>query len=133
MFRVLKSRNLLTASATVTIAGIVLVAATAALADPAARTARLTDAQYIQAAACAAWAPVAVGDETLADRIEAEARGRLPGVTSRARTARDNAARQARRAAGDTLARQQLTARFEADCAVYVTPAGAGGGVATAN
>lgn len=117
MFRFLKPRGLLTASATVTLAGVVLAAATAALAQPA-RADRLSDAAYIQAAACAGWAPV-VGDDAVVARVEAEGRNRLPGVTSRARTARDNAARQARRAAGDALARQQLAARFEAECAAF--------------
>lgn len=116
MFRALKTPDILVTSATLALAGALLIAATAAVAQPADRAARLTDSQYIHAAACAAWAPVAVGDDSLAAWVEAEGRTRLPGVTSRARTARDAAARQARRAAGDDLARQQLAARFAADC-----------------
>lgn len=116
MFRALKTPDVLVTTATVALAGALLIAATAAAAQPADRAARVSDAQYIQAAACAAWAPVAIGDDSLAAWVEAEGRMRLPAVTSRARAARDTAARQARRAAGDDLAQRQLAARFAADC-----------------
>lgn len=106
--------NLLNASLIVTGATLALAVATAAFAQSS--SARLTDAQYIRAAACAAWEPAVGQDRSLAERVAAEARGRQAGVLTRAEAAADNAARQARRVQGDALALQQLSARFAEQC-----------------
>lgn len=106
--------NLLNASLIVTGAALALAVATAAFAQS--NGARLTDAQYIRAAACAAWEPAVAQDRALADRVAAEHRGRQAAVVTRAEAAADNAARQARRAQGDALALQQLAARFAEQC-----------------
>lgn len=109
-----KPLNLLSASLIVTAGVLAVAAATSAFAQTS--PARLTDAQYIRAAACAAWEPVVGSGTAVADRVALEARGRQSAVTVRAEAAADAAARQARRASSDTLAQQQLSARFTAEC-----------------
>ncbi len=123
--------NLLSASLIVTASVVVIGAAASAFAQPS--TARLTDAQYIRAAACAAWEPSVGAGTTLTERVAAEARGRQSAVVSRAEAAADTAARQARRAAGDRLAEQQLSARFAAECSSLAALAPQGGLAAAAH
>ena len=123
--------NLLNASLIIT--GGVLAAAIATSAFAQTSPARLTDAQYIRAAACAAWEPSAGTGTAVADRVAAEARGRQAAVVSRAEAAADTAARQARRAAGDRLAEQQLSARFAAECSGLAALSPQGGQVAAAH
>ena len=109
--------NLLNASLIIT--GGVLAAAIATSAFAQTSPARLTDAQYIRAAACAAWEPSAGTGTAVADRVVAEARGRQAAVVSRA--------------AGDRLAEQQLSARFAAECSGLAALSPQGGQVAAAH